>query len=86
MKTRRLYNSNDILLRLCLHIPFKKGYIPNQEYTILSSIDADIYVIRIFFIVLLFQEDHFQKIQPTCNVSSVYGQHSMLYSRLCYIA
>ena len=40
--------------------------------------DADIYVIRIYFIVLLFQEDHFHQIQPTCNVSSVFIQHYML--------
>ena len=33
IKTRRLYQSNHILLQLCLCITLKKGYTPNQEYS-----------------------------------------------------
>ena len=67
MKTRQLYQSNDIPLQSCLFIFSKKRYIPNQEYTISSEIDADIYVSRSCLIRLLFQEYHFNQIHPTCK-------------------
>ena len=63
---------------------FQEGiYISNQEYTEFSEIDTDIYVSRSCLIILLFQEDHFRQIHPTCNVISIYSQHSMLASFLC---
>ena len=80
MKTRQLYQSNYIFLQLYLCIPFKKGYISNQEYTIFSEIDAEISESRSYFIVLLFQGYHFHQIQPTCRFSSNYRRRFMLAS------
>ena len=78
IKGGRVLNNISLQLSLCIH--FKKGYISNQEYTILSAIDADIYFVRICLIRLLFQENHFHQIYTTCNVSSIYIQNYMLAS------
>ena len=100
LKNRGLYQSNDISLKFCLCIPPKKGYITNQEYTIFSAINADIYGRRSCFIILLFKEDCLNKntdnmqcylnFKPTCNVSlyiyvSFHIGHSMLYPKTANI-
>ena len=79
MHTRWLYQLNYITLQFLLCVSVNRVYTTNQEFTNFL-IDSDIDVRRSCFIILLFQEDYFHKIQPTCNDSSIFIQNSMLTS------
>ena len=82
MKTRQLYQSNDISLQLYLCIPSKKVYILNQEYKIIWAIDEDIYVRRSCLIRLLFQEYWFHQIHSACKFQTFMSALPGLYFRL----
>ena len=83
MKTRLLYKANYISLRLCLRIPFKKGYISNQECTNFQELMQTFMLEEVVSLYCYFRKINFTK-DSQHEMLTIFSRHAMLASIIVF--